>query len=55
VALLEDVCHLGWALGFQMLKPDPASLLVVFGSRCRTLANRVWLYTDILSAMKIMD
>ena len=23
VALLEEVCHWEWALGFQKLKPDP--------------------------------
>lgn len=26
VALLKEVCHLGWASTFQTLKPDPLSL-----------------------------
>ena len=26
VALLEEVCHWGWALGFSVLQPDSVSL-----------------------------
>ena len=41
VALLEEVCHWEWALGFQMLKPGPVSLSLpaAFPSRCRTLTS----------------
>lgn len=30
---LEEVCHWGWALGFQKLKLDPVSLPTACGSR----------------------
>jgi hypothetical protein len=40
MALLEEVCHWGWALRFQMLKPGSVtlSLPAACGSRCRTLS-----------------
>jgi hypothetical protein len=40
VALLEEVCHWGWALRFQILKPSPVwhSLPAAYRSRCTTLS-----------------
>jgi hypothetical protein len=36
-ALLEEVCHWGWDLGIQNLKPGSISLSA-YGSGCRTLS-----------------
>ena len=38
VALLEEVCHSGWALGFQMLRSGPRFVLEACRSKCRILS-----------------
>ena len=61
VTLLEEVCHWGWALRFQVLKPDPVSLSLPAAYSVQILNAQLYLQdhvcicASILPAITIMD